>query len=339
MGRFKYPSLRRLPIKFWIAIVLILIPLLIPTFMPFYWLRFLIYIFLWIGLAGSFNTMYGYAGRVNFGHVAFFGIGAYITAILLLNTSIPWQVSLLLGGAFTAVIAFFVGIPTLRLHGAYFAIATWALAEAIKQLCLILEVTGGSYGLVPPPILSLTQCYYLMFLSAVAMTLINIAIERSKIGYALRAIKASEVAAGTSGVDVSKYRLIAFVLSAFIPGIMGGIYGILISYVYPYDAFEGLKTDQMVVMALLGGSGSYIGPIIGAVILMIALEVLWTYFTEILYLVFLGILIVVVVIFMPHGILGLLKGGLKKEEILARLKLIPTRFKPKGPRSSEEMPS
>jgi len=89
------------------------------------------------------------------------------------------------------------------------------------------------------------------------MTLTNLYIEKSKLGYALRAIKASETAAATSGVDIRKYRLLAFTISAFFPGIIGGIYGILISYVYPYDVFEGLKTDQMVVMTLLGGSGSY----------------------------------------------------------------------------------
>lgn len=327
MEWLKHPPVKHLSIKFWASAALILVPLLLPLLgISAYILRLLIYIFMWIGLAESFNTIYGYAGRVDFGHVTFFGVGAFIIAILLLNTSIPWQFALLLSGAFAAIVAFFIGVPTLRLHGAYFAIATWALAEALKQLFLILEITGGSYGLVPPSILSSTQCYYLMFISAVAATLTNFVIEKSKIGYALRAIKVSETAAGTSGVDVPKYRLIAFIASAFFPGIIGGIYGLLILYVHPYDAFAGLKTDQMVVMTLLGGAGSYLGPIIGAVILMIALEVLWTYFTEILYLVFLGILIVVVVIFMPQGILGLLKRGIKKEEILARLKLA-SRFK------------
>jgi branched-chain amino acid transport system permease protein len=329
MKQLRFPQLRQLSIKFWISIVLILIPLLLPFLRtPAYWLRVLTYIFMWVGLAGSFNTIYGYAGRVDFGHVTFFGLGAFIVAILLKNTSIPWQLSLLLGGAFAALTAFFVGIPTLRLHGSYFAIATWALAEAFKQLFLNLEITGGSYGLVPPPILSSTQCYYLMFIIAAAMTITNLIIEKSKIGYAFRAIKASETAAGTSGVNVPKYRLIAFVISAIFPGIIGGIYGLLILYVHPYDAFAGLKTDQMVVMTLLGGAGSYLGPIIGAVILMVALEILWSYFTEILYLIFLGILIVIVVAFIPQGILGLLKRGIKKEEILARPKLV-LRFKSK----------
>jgi branched-chain amino acid transport system permease protein len=317
MKWLKYPLPRQFSTTFLIGMVLILIPLLLPLIgIPAYLLRVLTYIFMWIGLAGSFNTIYGYTGRVDFGHVAFFGIGAFVVSILLLNMSIPWPLALLLCGVAAAIIAFLVGIPTLRLHGAYFAIAMWALAEALKQLFIVLEITGGSYGLVPPMILSSTQCYYLMFIVAVAMTLTNLAIEKSKIGYALRAIKASEIAAETSGIDVPKYRLIAFIISAFFPGIIGGIYALLILYAHPDDAFASLKTDQMVVMTLLGGAGSYIGPVIGATILMIIYEALWTYFSEILYLIFLGILIVVVVILMPEGILGLLKRSVKKEKSL-----------------------
>jgi len=316
-------SMSKLSIKLWIVAVVIAIMLLMPlSGVPIYWIRFLTYLFLWIGLAGSFNTVYGYTGRVDFGHVVFFGVGAYTTAILLLNTSTPWPLSLFLGGVIAAVVAFFVGIPTLKLHGAYFAIATWALAEAIKQLCLVLDITGGSYGLVPPPVLGLTECYYLMFFSALAMTLTNLFIEKSKLGYALRAIRASEIAAETLGVDIGKYRLLAFMISAFFPGLIGGIYGILISYVYPYDVFEGLKTDQMVIMALLGGSGNYIGPVIGAIILVTSLEILWTYFTEILYLIFLGVLIVIVVVFLPQGIIGLFKGLSTKKFIENKLKVV-----------------
>lgn len=308
--------------KFLISVALIAIFTLLPYFgASFYLIRFLTYLFMWIGLAESFNTIYGYAGRVDFGHVTFFGIGAFFTAILLLNTTIPWPLVIVFSGFFAAFLAYLIGIPTLRLHGAYFAIATWAFAEAIKQLCIILPITGGSYGLIPPMILSSVQCYHLMLASAIGATLANVLIERSRIGYALRAIKVSEIAAETSGVNVSRYRLIAFIISAFFPGIIGGIYGLYILYVHPYDVFAVLKTDQMIVMTLLGGAGSYLGPIIGAVILTSALEILWTYFTEILYLIFLGTLIIIVVIFTPQGILGLIKKGIEKRKIRSILEI------------------
>lgn len=116
-----------------------------------------------------------------------------------------------------------------------------------------------------------------MLLTALAMTVTNFFIERSKLGYALRAIKESEMAAATSGINVPGYRLLASVISAFFPGIISGIYGILIMYVVPTDAFDGLKTDQMVLMTLLEGSGHYMGPVIGAVTLMVLFEFLWVY--------------------------------------------------------------
>ncbi len=292
-----------------------------------YWLRVLTYVFMWVGLAGSWNTIYGYFGRVDFGHIVYFGFGAYVTAILILQYPVSWSLCVFLSGILALALAVAVGFPTLRLHGAYFAIATWAFAEAIKYLFLVLEITGGSYGLSygqmsPFGSETLRYCYYLMFLSAIAMTATNFFIERSKFGYALKAIKGSETAASTSGINVSRYRLLAFAISAFFPGVIGGIYGISILYVVPTDAFEGLKTDQMVLMTLLGGSGHYLGPVIGAVSLTLILEFLWAnvQFAEVFYLVILGALIVAIVIFLPKGVIGLYKEGVTKEEIVARLK-------------------
>jgi len=300
-------------IKFWIALISVIILVFLPLVSSSYFVRVLTYVFMWITLAESITVIYGYIGRVDFGHVAFFGIGGFTTAILLLHTSIPWPLILILSGICVSVVAFVIGLPTLRLAGSYFAIATWALAEALKQLFVITPITGGSYGLVVPPILTSTQCYWLMILCAVGMILTNFTIERSKIGYAFRSIKGSEIAAWTTGVDVVKYRLIGFMISAFFPGIVGGIYSILIGYVYSYDLFASLKSDQMFIMALLGGAEHFLGPIIGAVLLVVSLEILWTYFTEILYLVFLGAILVLIIMFIPQGIIGLLKERRKEK--------------------------
>jgi len=311
-----------LPIKLFFVAVLTLILLVAPPLgLPAYWIRVITGIFMWIGLAGSWNVIGGYAGRVDFGHVVFFGVGMYIATISILEYGIPWWISLLLGGVGAVALAFLVGLPTLRLMGAYFAIATWALAEAIKQLTLVLKVTGGSYGLVPPPILSRETCYYCMFFAMLAMTVSNYFIERSKFGYGLKALMESEVAAETLGVNTFKSKLLAFLISAFFPGIIGGIYGFWIGYVYPYDAFSGLKTDQMVVMVFMGGVRSYLGPVIGAVFLQVVFEILWTYWTEVLYLIVLGVLIVITVIFMPGGILGLMRKRLPRARFFGLEKL------------------
>ena len=272
-----------------------------------YWLRFLTNMFMWVGLAGSFNTLYGYGGRVDFGHVVFFGVGATVTAIGTVQFGLPWLPSIIIGGLLAVALAYVIGLPTLRLHGAYFAIATWALAEAIKQLALILNITGGTYGLSPPPVLSREMSYWLMLIMMIAMTVTNLVIQRSKFGYALRALSESETAAEVLGINTPRSLLYAFMISALFPAIIGGIYGLWIGYVYPYDAFDGFKTDQMVVMTLLGGMGSYLGPVIGAVLIISVFEVLWTYWTNVVYLIFLGALIVFAIVFLPGGMIGLAK--------------------------------
>jgi len=321
-GREDSSSKRLLSTKLFFVAMLMLVFLVAPPLgLPAYWIRVITGIFMWIGLAGSWNVIGGYVGRVDFGHVVFFGTGMYIATISILEYGIPWWISLLLGGVGALALAFLVGLPTLRLMGAYFAIATWALAEAIKQLTLVLKVTGGSYGLVPPPILSRETCYYCMFFAMLAMTITNYFIERSKFGYGLKALMESEIAAETLGVDTFKSKLLAFLISAFFPGIIGGIYGLWIGYVYPYDAFSGLKTDQMVVMVFMGGVRSYLGPVIGAVFLQVVSEILWTYWTEVLYLIFLGFIIVITVIFMPGGILGLIRGRLPRARFFGLEKL------------------
>jgi len=316
-------SKQRLRINLFILAGLTLIFLAAPLLgIPAYWIRFLTGVFMWIGLAGSWNTIGGYVGRIDFGHVVFFGVGMYVATISILVYEIPWWMSLLLGGVGALALAYLVGLPTLRLAGAYFAIATWALAEAIKQLALVLKVTGGTYGLVPPPILGREASYYLMFLAMLATTISNYLIERSKFGYGLKALMESEIAAETLGVNTFKSKLLAFMISAFFPGIIGGIYGLWIGYVYPYDAFSGLKTDQMVVMVFLGGVRSYLGPVIGAVFLQVVFEFLWTYFgSEVLYLIFLGALIVICVVFIPGGILGLTRKRLMKARFFGLEKL------------------
>jgi len=307
--------LLREELKFlYILLVIVVVLLLLPIFkVPFYWIRFITNILLWIGLTESLNIITGYTGRVDFGHVAFFGVGAYTVAISI-SYGFYWPIGLVLSGIFALLLAILIGAPTLRLHGAYFAIATWSFAEALKQLFNVLRETGASYGISVPAILSSIDAYYLILFLTVSSIITNITIEKHKLGFAFRAIRDGEIAAATLGVNISKYRLIAFMISALYAGFLGGAYALWINYVYPGDAFAGLKTDQMFVMLLLGGVGSYLGPIIGATVLLTILEVLWTYWTEIWYMVFLGTVIMFIVLLMPQGIVGLI---LKRREFIS----------------------
>jgi len=311
--------LREEKIFLYALIVSVIFLILIPIIkVPFYWIRFLTNILLWIGLTESLNIIVGYTGRVDFGHVTFFGVGAYTIAISI-GYGLYWPIGLILSGILAALLAIVIGAPTLRLHGAYFAIATWSFAEALKQLFNVLRETGASYGLSVPAILTSIDVYYLILFFTIASILTNIIIEKCKLGFAFRAIREGEMAAATLGVNISKYRLIAFTISALYAGFLGGAYSLWINYVYPGDAFAGLKTDQMFVMLLLGGIGSYLGPIIGAVALLSILEVLWTYWTEVWYMVFLGTVIMFIVLLMPQGAVGLL---FKRREVISTRKLL-----------------
>ncbi|MCE4599522.1 MAG: branched-chain amino acid ABC transporter permease [Desulfurococcales archaeon] len=266
-----------------------------------YAIRFATNYMMWIALAQSLNTITGYVGRVDFGHVLFFGIGAYATAYLYLN-GVPWYIALLAAPAAAALAAVILGFPTLRLHGAYFAIATWSFAEAMKQIVYNTEALGSSFGLPIPPTLGYISTLALMTLVAIFALSMNWAIERSRLGLAFNAIRGNELVASTAGVDVVRYRVLAYALSAIPAALAGGIYTFWISYVYPDDVFHGLKTDQMFVMTLLGGAGSFIGVFIGTTIVSIVYEILWTFFSEQLYLVFLGVMLMAIVVFMPNGV-------------------------------------
>ncbi len=285
---------------------------LLPSFLSSYWLRVFTDLFMWIGLAVGWNIFNGYTGYIDFGYVAYLGIGAYVTSLLMMKLGIPFMLSVPIGGLFASVVALFIAFPTLRLRGAYFAIATWALAEAIKYLVLNLDFTGTSFGLSLPPLLKPRFFYNLMLICVSTLIMVNILIEKVKLGYNLRAIRDSDIAAESLGIDVFKNKLIAFLISAFFAGIIGGIYAYWITYVHPFNVFDAKITDQVVVMVLLGGAGTLVGPIVGATLMVMAFEIFWTRFPESLYLVFLGIMIVVIIVFIPEGIMHTCSRTLKK---------------------------
>lgn len=281
-----------------------------PYALPEFWLRVLIGICLWAGLAQSWNIIGGYTGYLNFGHGAFFGIGAYATALGMTRLGLPLAVTLVLGGLLTMAVALVIGVPTLRLRGPYFAIATWAFAEMVKQLALVLPFTGGAYGAQIVTPLNDALVYYVMFgMLLVTMGTTWWLMERSAFGYRLRAIREHEVAAETLGIDTTTAKLHAFVLSAFFPGVFGGIYAYWISFVHPHSVLDALITDQMVVMVLLGGLGTFYGPLVGATVLWLLNRVIWTYWGDsVTYMTLLGLAVCLVVLYLPNGVVGLWEG-------------------------------
>ncbi len=277
-----------------------------------YYLRFLTLLFMWIALSGCWNISSGFTGYIDFGPVVYFGIGSYTTAIMMTLYKMPFVISFISGGIIAGIIALIIGAPTLRLKGAYFAIATFAFAESMKQIVLSYDRTfnanffNGSHGITLPICTNYFLFYFLMLLMAVLVVIITFFIENSKFGLALKAINESEVASEMVGIDTTKIKLTAYTISGILIGIIGGIYSYWVTYITPDDVFNVHKTVQMVIMTLLGGMGTLFGPVIGATILSIVSEVLGAEFVED-YLIIVGVIVVLIILIAPSGIAGIKK--------------------------------
>lgn len=272
---------------------------------------------MWIGLAIAFDVLAGYTGYLNFGHGAFFGLGAYTTAILMMQAHWPFALALPMGGVLAGIGAFIAGLPTLRLKGAYFAIATWALSRAVQQMALIMDITGGPDGMRLPSFLNPQFFYYLMLaIVAATFALLWFLLERSPFGLKLKAIREDEEGAMALGLNPTKLKMQAFILSAVPTGILGGVYAYWITFIDPASTLGDLVSDQALVMVVFGGMGTLIGPVIGAVLIFAFKTLFWAYLSDfqLLYLIILGAVIALSVVFMPNGLWGTLNGFRKNKQ-------------------------
>jgi branched-chain amino acid transport system permease protein len=289
--------------------------------LPVYFVSLLFTVFLYVTLASSWNFIGGFAGYLSFGHVAFFGIGAYVTALMMkgLKLSPLWTIlSSIPAGGMAALIAFIVGYPCLRLRGPYFAVITFCFAFVVDLGVKNLDILGGPEGLwlksmdLPIHVIRAILFEVMMVIMVLAIAL-GIWTSRSKFGAGLRAIKEDEEVAQTMAINSPKLKLQAFALSAFFPGMAGGVYAYHLTYIHPDIVFDVMISILIVLMALFGGGGTWLGPIIGAVVLTLVNEGLSTFvkaeFARIIY----GCLFIGVIIFMPNGIMEFLKrGGTRK---------------------------
>lgn len=272
-----------------------------------YGVRAVLQIFMWIALAGSWNVISGLTGYVSFGHVAFFGAGAYAGAILIAGAGWAWPAATVAGGVTAVVLALLIGYPCLRLKGPYFAIAMLGLNEVLRALVSYFEgLTGGGNGLSLPTLDATRPIYYLMGLLAVAVTALTYAIVTSRFGLRLMTIREDEVAAEAMGIDTFHHKLAAFLLSAIGPGIAGALTARDQGYIEPLSVFPLAITVTMIVMTLFGGKGTVWGPVLGAVALFVIQEIVWARYPYVHPLLF-GVVIVAVVLLMPRGVLGLLQ--------------------------------
>jgi branched-chain amino acid transport system permease protein len=227
--------------------------------------------------ASAWNIVGGYAGQVSVGHAMFFGCGAYGTLASYSHFGLPPIVGLPIGVMASIAIAALIGVPTLRLSGHYFSMATIAVAELVRLVVTNTEWLGGAQGLSGPAAprtaldLSFISAlpYYYLFLAVLA-GLIGLTwhMERSRTGYYLRAIRDSERAARSLGAAAARYKLYAFILSAALTSVAGALYAVMFGFVDPDSGLGILVSVKMVIMAALGGAGLLFGPLIGAAVLV-----------------------------------------------------------------------
>jgi branched-chain amino acid transport system permease protein len=290
-----------------LALPIVAVLAMLPALLSGYHVSFLIQVFMWIALAGSWNIISGFTGYVSFGHVAFFGIGTYTAALLITKAGWHWLPAGLAGSIPAMLLALVIGYPCLRLKGPYFAISMLGLNEVVRALVSYFEgFTGGGSGISLPPIVATVPVYYAMGAIALTVPLVTYFIITSRFGLRLLSIREDELAAEAMGIDTARHKLYAFLLSAAFPGIVGGFYAWYASHVEPMSVFPLITTITMIIMCLLGGSGTVLGPVLGAVLLSIFQEMVWARFLWV-HQALLGTLIVAVVLLMPRGILGILR--------------------------------
>src|SRR5215471_18333421 len=278
-----------------------------------------------IVLATAWNILGGYTGYVNFGTAAFFALGAYATVFFHKLYPLPIPVLVAVGAAVSGLIGLGMGYLTLRLRGAFFAIATLALAVVLQTLVVNWNYVGGSRGayvIRPAEVaeLSLPYIQYLfliMLVLAVVAVVIARIIERSKLGYGFATIRDDEMAAEASGVPTLKLKLIATTLSGALMGMAGAPFPYYIGYLQPSSAFALDYAVNSIAMPMIGGTTSWIGPLIGAILLGSLQQVATVTISSSVNLLIVGLLIVDCVIIAPTGILGLLQGRRTARDVVA----------------------
>lgn len=289
---------------------------LAPFLVGRYSLRFLTSVVMFAGLAVSWNIIGGLAGYFSFGHAVFFGMGAYAVAITMTKAGLSFWVGLGLAAVVSTVFAVVIGLPVLRLKGHYFALVTLGIGEVVRGIVSNLtKLTGGGGGLslpiYPGGIDVIYRTFYLLMLGTLVASLVTVyAILQSRFGYGLLAIREDEDAASMIGVPTTRYKITAFALSAMFFGIFGGIYAYWLTYVEPGDVFDIKISVLTLIMALLGGVGTFLGPLIGAIAFQLLSEVLWHRLLD-FHTAFLGALMIVIVMFFPRGLMDAFRGGLR----------------------------
>ena len=293
--------------KFWAMLMAVIIWSRMPWLVGNnYQLQVLFRITLFAAMGLAWNLVGGYAGQLSLGHVAFFGVGAYGLA-LFTQLEIPVWVSLFLAAMVATLFAAIIGLISFRLRGPYFTLATIAFGEVLRLTATNLDVTGGAIGLTMPALFHGRTFWRQFFLASVALAalafLTNLWVSRSRFGYYLMAIREDEDTASAVGINTSRLKLQSLLLSAFLTALAGALYASAFQFIVPDSVLTLEISVQIAIITMLGGAGTLLGPIVGAALLLTAQEIFKNQFKESHLLIY-GVLIVIVVLFVPEGVIG-----------------------------------
>jgi len=308
--------------KYYLSLVIVLILFFIPLVIKdASWIGIMVIVLWYTSLSLSWNFSGGFSGVLPLGHMAYAGIGAYVSSVLFINYGLtPW-IGMLIGGVISILVALLIGIPTFKLHGAYYALASISFVELLRMVTENTEEIfgmriNGVRGLLIPlkghsPFLfqfgEKVYYYYTILIMLLIIFFVSYRIQKSKLGYYLVAGGEEQEAAESLGINVTKYKLIALGISAFFMAILGTFYAQLILFVYPLGIISLNISLEIAFIAIIGGRGTLMGPILGAITLVPLAELSRMYLSGSrflgIHLMLYSIVIVLVMFYMPKGLI------------------------------------
>lgn len=307
-----------------LPVVLVAVLAIFPIIgVPLVWLLYLFLFFVYLAMANMWNLLAGYSGLTFLGPAAVVGLAGYTLVIVTWN-DLPFYLGIIGGGMVAAAFAALIAIPTFRMRGIYFAIGTLVVPEVLRNVFYVWkpipgDFIGGGAGYMIKGIegLSLTEFYWLALAIGIASILVMRVILRSKLGLGLAAIRDSDRAAASSGVDVFRSKLYAFVIAAFVMGAAGAIFYVYQGYIAPVGAFNIRWLMTCLLATVIGGIGTEEGPIVGTIIIVF-LHFLLARYGE-LSLLIQGIILVAIMLLLPGGIIGLVRRKTQNYQSLLQL--------------------
>ena len=290
----------------WTPLLLVAALAIVPAFEPGpNTVRMLFGTLIWVTVSVAWNLIGGFGGQVSFGFAVFYGLGAY-TAALLMSADVSPLWAFLAAGGVAALASLLIGLPTFRLKGPYFAIATIGVSEAVRVAMTNFSLTGGAsgYRLVEKGAFRQQDHYYGALLLAVVAVAVALLVRRSRLGLALVAVREDEDAAADLGVDPFRTKLLAHAIAAALTGAAGGVHARYVAYINPQSEFAFAVSVAILIMPIIGGVGTIWGPVVGAAVYGLVRDQITASFPE-LHLLIYGGMLILIVLFEPAGLLGL----------------------------------